>query len=241
VPETVLHLDSVTRVHGEGAARVTALDAVSFVARAGELVAVMGPSGSGKSTLLTLAGGLDSPTSGVVSVEGHDLAALGNDGRARVRRTSLGYVFQAFNLIPALTAAENVALPRELDGVRSAEARRDALAALEEVGIPELADRFPDQMSGGQQQRVAIARAVVGERRLILADEPTGALDTQTGEDILRLLRARCDAGAAGVLVTHEARHAAWADRVVFLRDGVVVDETGADPVDDLLDARAGR
>jgi putative ABC transport system ATP-binding protein len=177
----------------------------------------------------------------VVSVEGHDLAALGNDGRARVRRTSLGYVFQAFNLIPALTAAENVALPRELDGARSAEARRDALAALEEVGIPELADRFPDQMSGGQQQRVAIARAVVGERRLILADEPTGALDTQTGEDILRLLRARCDAGAAGVLVTHEARHAAWADRVVFLRDGVVVDETGADPVDDLLDTRAGR
>jgi len=139
----------------------------------------------------------------------------------------VGYVFQDFNLIPALTAAENVALPRELDGVSARPARRLALAALEEVGIADLADRFPDDMSGGQQQRVAIARAVVGDRRLILADEPTGALDTETGEQVLRLLRARCDAGAAGVLVTHEARHAAWADRVVFLRDGVVVDDTG--------------
>ena len=146
-----------------------------------------------------------------------------------MRRTSIGYVFQDFNLIPALTAAENVALPRELDGERSGPPAKAARAALAEVGIEDLADRFPDEMSGGQQQRVAIARAIVGDRRLILADEPTGALDTDTGEEILRLLRARCDAGAAGVLVTHEARHAAWADRVVFLRDGVVVDETGAD------------
>ena len=146
-----------------------------------------------------------------------------------MRRTSIGYVFQDFNLIPALTAAENVALPRELDGERTKAARVLALAALEEVGIVDLADRFPDEMSGGQQQRVAIARAIVGERRLILADEPTGALDTDTGEEILRLLRNRCDAGAAGVLVTHEARHAAWADRVVFIRDGLVVDESGAD------------
>jgi putative ABC transport system ATP-binding protein len=200
----------------------------------------MGPSGSGKSTLLTLAGGLDRPTSGTVSVEGTDLASLGNQGRARMRRTSIGYVFQDFNLIPALTAAENVALPGELDGQRPRAARTAARLALEEVGIGDLADRFPDEMSGGQQQRVAIARAVVGDRRLILADEPTGALDTETGEDILRLLRARCDAGAAGVLVTHEARHAAWADRVVFLRDGVVVDESGADPVDVLLEAGLG-
>jgi putative ABC transport system ATP-binding protein len=155
-----------------------------------------------------------------------------------MRRTSIGYVFQDFNLIPALTAAENVALPRELDGERTALARKAALQALAEVGIEDLAERFPDEMSGGQQQRVAIARAIVGERRLILADEPTGALDTDTGEEILRLLRARCDAGAAGVLVTHEARHAAWADRVVFLRDGVVVDETGADPVETLVEAR---
>jgi putative ABC transport system ATP-binding protein len=232
----VLELDTVTRVHGEGATAVTALREVSFTAYAGELVAVMGPSGSGKSTLLTLAGGLDSPTSGAVRVEDTDLSALGLKGRAAMRRTSIGYVFQDFNLIPALTAAENVALPRELDGAGARSARKAALAALEEVGIGELARRFPDQMSGGQQQRVAIARAIVGERRLILADEPTGALDSETGEDILRLIRARCDAGAAGVLVTHEARHAAWADRVVFLRDGVVVDDSGSDRPDALLE-----
>jgi putative ABC transport system ATP-binding protein len=231
----VLRLDRVTRIHGAGETAVTALDAVTLEVRDGELVAVMGPSGSGKSTLLTLAGGLDGPTHGTVSVEGTDLASLGNKGRARMRRTSIGYVFQDFNLIPALTAGENVALPRELDGEGSRAARKAALAALAEVGIGDLAARFPDEMSGGQQQRVAIARAIVGERRLILADEPTGALDTETGEDILRLLRSRCDAGAAGVLVTHEARHAAWADRVVFLRDGVVVDEAGTDRPDTLL------
>jgi putative ABC transport system ATP-binding protein len=238
---TVLHLDAVTRVHGSGPTEVTALRSVTFRAHAGELVAIMGPSGSGKSTLLTLAGGLDQPTAGAVSVEGVDLATLGNKGRARMRRTSIGYVFQDFNLIPALTAAENVALPRELDGEGSRSARKAAREALEEVGIGDLGSRFPDEMSGGQQQRVAIARAVVGDRRLILADEPTGALDTDTGEEILRLLRARCDAGAAGVLVTHEARHAAWADRVVFLRDGIVVDESGADPAEHLLEPGMSR
>jgi putative ABC transport system ATP-binding protein len=241
VSEPVLHLDHVNRIHGEGDLAVHALRDVSFVAHAGELVAVMGPSGSGKSTLLTLAGGLDQPTSGRVVIEGRDLASLGNTGRARMRRTSVGYVFQDFNLIPALTAVENVALPLELDGTSTRSARAAARTALTEVGIDDLADRFPDEMSGGQQQRVAIARAIVGERRLVLADEPTGALDTETGEDILRLLRARCDAGAAGVLVTHEPRHAAWADRVVFLRDGVVVDESGGAPVDALLDEAAGR
>ncbi len=237
----VLRLAGVSRIHGSVPHEVHALRAVSFQAHAGELVAVMGPSGSGKSTLLTLAGGLDQPTSGRVLVEGVDLGGLGGQDRARMRRTSIGYVFQDFNLIPALTAAENVALPRELDGERTADARVAAAAALEEVGIGELADRFPDEMSGGQQQRVAIARAIVGERRLILADEPTGALDTETGEEILRLLRGRCDAGAAGVLVTHEARHAAWADRVVFLRDGVVVDESGTDHTGDLLDEGVAR
>lgn len=237
----VLELDRVSRVHGEGDLQVHALRAVSFAAHAGELVAVMGPSGSGKSTLLTLSGGLDTPTDGAVRVEGADLGAMGAKERARMRRTSIGYVFQDFNLVPALTAVENVALPLELDGVRTRAARAAARTALEEVGIGELADRFPDLMSGGQQQRVAIARAVVGERRLILADEPTGALDTESGEDVLRLLRARCDAGAAGVMVTHEARHAAWADRVVFLRDGVVVDDSGATPVDALLDQGAHR
>ena len=231
----VLELASVTRIHGAGATEVHALRAVSFAAYAGELVAVMGPSGSGKSTLLTLAGGLDTPTSGTVLVEGTDLAGLGQRGRAAMRRTSIGYVFQDFNLIPALTAVENVALPGELDGKGTRAARRAARLALDEVGIGDLASRFPDEMSGGQQQRVAIARAIVGERRLILADEPTGALDSESGEEVLRLLRARCDAGAAGVLVTHEARHAAWADRVVFLRDGVVVDESGSDRPDALL------
>jgi putative ABC transport system ATP-binding protein len=231
----VLELVAVTRVHGAGATEVLALREVSFTAYAGELVAVMGPSGSGKSTLLTLAGGLDTPTSGVVRVEGTDLAGLGQRGRAAMRRTSIGYVFQDFNLIPALTAIENVALPGELDGQGTRASRKSARIALDEVGIGDLASRFPDEMSGGQQQRVAIARAIVGERRLILADEPTGALDSETGEEVLRLLRARCDAGAAGVLVTHEARHAAWADRVVFLRDGVVVDESGSDRPDALL------
>ncbi|HSF37922.1 MAG TPA: ABC transporter ATP-binding protein [Nocardioides sp.] len=237
----VLDLAAVTRVHGEGATEVHALRGITLRVRPGELVAIMGPSGSGKSTLLNLAGGLDQPTSGSVRIEGTDLASLDAAGQARMRRTSVGYVFQAFNLIPALTAAENVALPRELDGEKSRIARRYALDALAEVGIEDLADRFPDEMSGGQQQRVAIARAIVGDRRLILADEPTGALDTDTGEEILRLLRARCDAGAAGLLVTHEARHAGWADRVVFLRDGRVVDESGSDEPEALLDSGAVR
>jgi putative ABC transport system ATP-binding protein len=237
----VLQLHEVSRTHGAGATEVHALRSVSMSVHAGELVAVMGPSGSGKSTLLTLSGGLDQPTSGTVSIEGEDLGAMGARGRARTRRTSVGYVFQDFNLIPALTAVENVSLPAELDGQASRLARAAARAALEDVGIGDLADRFPDDMSGGQQQRVAIARAVVGERRLILADEPTGALDTETGEDIMRLLRSRCDAGAAGMLVTHEARHAAWADRVVFLRDGVIVDESGSAPLEQLLEEGAGR
>lgn len=225
---SVLVMREVSRDHGSGPNLVHALRGVSLHVEAGEFVAVMGPSGSGKSTLLNLAGGLDRPTGGRVLVEGVDLSTLGKAELARLRRRSIGYVFQDLNLIPALTAAENVMLPRELDGVRTAQARREALRALEEVGVPELADRFPDEMSGGQQQRVAIARALVGERRLMLADEPTGALDTATGEEVMRLLRARCDAGAACLMVTHESRHAAWADRVVFLRDGVIVDATGS-------------
>ena len=224
----VLVLDRVTRVHGDGPTAVHALRGIDLAVRAGELVAVMGPSGSGKSTLLTCAGGLDTPTSGEVSIEGTPLSTLRPQQLAALRRRSVGYVFQDFNLIPGLTAAENVALPLELDGARMRPARALALAALESVGVADLADRFPDDMSGGQQQRVAIARAVVGDRRLVLADEPTGALDSETGEAVLRLLRDRVDAGAAGVLVTHEARHAAWADRVVFLRDGRVTDATRA-------------
>jgi putative ABC transport system ATP-binding protein len=224
----VLELRDVSRIHGTGDTAVHALEHVSLSVEPGELVAVMGPSGSGKSTLLNLAGGLDVPTHGAVLVEGTDLANLNAHELASVRRRSAGYVFQDLNLIPALTAAENVALPRELDGVRVRQARKEAIRSLEDVGMDELADRFPDELSGGQQQRVAIARALVGPRRLVLADEPTGALDSQTGELVLRVLRSRCDSGASGVLVTHEARHAAWADRVVFLRDGALVDDTGA-------------
>jgi putative ABC transport system ATP-binding protein len=232
----VLELRDVTRVHGEGAAQVHALRGVSLTLQAGELVAVMGPSGSGKSTLLHLAGGLDAATTGEVVVDGVTLGRLRPAALAAVRRRSVGYVFQDLNLIPALTAVENVMLPRELDGVGARRARRQARAALGEVGVADLADRFPDEMSGGQQQRVAIARALVGQRRVVLADEPTGALDSATGEDVMRVLRARVDAGAAGLLVTHEARHAAWADRVVFLRDGVVVDGTRpVDPAEALL------
>ena len=206
---------------------VNALAGVSLEIHPGELVAVMGPSGSGKSTLLNVAGGLDRPTSGTVTVGGEDLTAMPAGDLARLRRRRMGFVFQDYNLIPSLTAAENVALPLELDGLRASRARRQARQVLGLMALMELSDRYPDQMSGGQQQRVAIARALVGSRRFVLADEPTGALDTHTGEDVLRVLRDRCDEGVAGLLVTHEARHAAWADRVVFLRDGVVVDSTG--------------
>ncbi|GAA2284268.1 ABC transporter ATP-binding protein [Glycomyces scopariae] len=226
-PMTVLQLRGVNRVHGAGDNAVNALVDTDLQVAAGELVAIMGPSGSGKSTLLNLAGGLDAPTSGQVLVENTVLATLNKKQLARLRRRSVGYVFQDYNLVPSLTAAENAALPLELDGLSAGKARVQALAALEEVGLDaKQADRFPDELSGGQSQRVAIARALIGERRLVLADEPTGALDSTTGEEVLKLLRRRCDAGAAGLLVTHDARHAGWADRVVFLRDGRVVDSS---------------
>lgn len=207
-----------------------ALRGVDLQVRPGELVAVMGPSGSGKSTLLNLAGGLDMPSQGDIKVEGVSLGSLSRRGLAKMRRKSIGYVFQDFNLIPSLTATENVALPLELDGMSVRTARAAANESLANVDIPELSDRFPDEMSGGQQQRVAIARAVVGDRRLILADEPTGALDSQTGDAVLKLLRGRCSDGAGGILVTHDARHAGWADRVIFLRDGQVVDASAPLP-----------
>ncbi|MFI6799024.1 ABC transporter ATP-binding protein [Streptosporangium canum] len=226
--DPVVRLADVSRVHGDGPQAVAALREVSLDVAAGELVAVMGPSGSGKSTLLNLAGGLDRPTSGEVVVEGRPLSGLSAKELAALRRRHVGYVFQDLNLIPSLTAVENVMLPRELDGVRMGQARREAMQALDEVGLAEVAGRFPEEISGGQRQRVAIARALLGERRLILADEPTGALDTPTGDDVLQLLRARCDAGATVLLVTHEPRYAGWADRVVFLRDGEITDSTAA-------------
>jgi putative ABC transport system ATP-binding protein len=231
----VLELRGVSRVHGTGHTQVRALIDASLRVGGGELVAIMGPSGSGKTTLLSLAGGLDHPTVGSVLVEGVDLASLSVSDLARLRRRRVGYVFQQFNLIEGLTAAENVSLPLELDGVRRREAHEAALRVLDAVGLADLADRFPDDLSGGEQQRVAIARATVGDRILLLADEPTGALDSMTGESVLRLMRSHCDQGGSGVLVTHDPRFAAWADRFVFLRDGRIVDETDSPPDPDSL------
>jgi putative ABC transport system ATP-binding protein len=222
----VLELREVSKVYGSGPAEVRALSGVNLSVRAGEMVAIMGPSGSGKSTLLTVAGSLEEPTSGTVLIEGKPLAGMSRSDQARMRRRHVGYVFQDFNLLPGLTAAENIALPLELDGTKVKTAAAAAERALEQVGMAGQAGRYPDELSGGQRQRVAIARALVGERRLLLADEPSGALDSQTGESVIRLLRAACKAGAAAALATHDAQLAAWADRVVFLRDGVVVDRT---------------
>ncbi|HEV7761857.1 MAG TPA: ABC transporter ATP-binding protein [Acidimicrobiales bacterium] len=222
----VLELQQVGKVYGEGAAEVQALADVDLVVAEGELVAVMGPSGSGKSTLLTIGGTLEEASSGSVAVDGVDVAGLSRNARARLRRRSIGYVFQDFNLLAGLTAAENVALPLELDGTSVKAARAAGLAALDELGLADRAGHYPDELSGGERQRVAIARAVVGERRLLLADEPTGALDSVSGEAVMRLVRNACQRGVAGVIVTHDAQLAAWADRVVFLRDGRMVDQT---------------
>jgi putative ABC transport system ATP-binding protein len=226
----VLELKGVGRIHGSGHVQVNALVDVDLSVNPGELVAVMGPSGSGKTTLLSLAGGLDRPTSGEVLVEGRSLTQMNVSELARLRRRRVGYVFQQYNLIAGLTAVENVSIPLELDGVGRREATVAAMKALDPMGLSDLAHRFPDELSGGEQQRTAIARAVVGDRVLLLADEPTGALDTVTGEGVLQLLRTHCESGGAGVLVTHDARLAAWADRVVFLRDGRVIDVTEGPP-----------
>jgi putative ABC transport system ATP-binding protein len=227
---SALELRQVSKLYGSGASEVKALREVDLAVEPGELVAVMGPSGSGKSTLLTIAGSLEEPTSGEVLVDGVDLASVSRADRATMRRRSIGYVFQDFNLLPGLTAVENVTLPLELDGVRAKVARETGLKALDELGLADRADRYPDELSGGERQRVAIARAIVGERGLLLADEPTGALDSVNGEGVMRLLRAATQRGVAGVVVTHEAQLASWADRVVFLRDGHVVDQTLAPP-----------
>jgi putative ABC transport system ATP-binding protein len=238
---SALQLHQVSKVYGSGPTEVHALSKVDLTVERDELVAVMGPSGSGKSTLLTIAGSLEEPTSGQVLVDGIDLATVSRSERAKLRRRSIGYVFQDFNLLPGLTAAENVTLPLELDGVRAKLAREVGLEAMAELGIAEHADRYPDELSGGERQRVAIARAIVGERGLLLADEPTGALDSVNGEAIMRLLRAATHRGVAGVVVTHEAQLASWADRVVFLRDGHVVDQTAAPPGPESLLAAADR
>jgi putative ABC transport system ATP-binding protein len=223
---SVLELRSVSKVYGKGAAEVQALRDVSLSVEAGTMAAVMGPSGSGKSSLLTIAGTLEEPTSGAVIVNGGDVLRMSHGAKARLRRRAIGYVFQDFNLLPGLTAAENVSLPLELDGTSARRAHLAGLAALEELGLADQAGRFPDQLSGGERQRVAIARAVVGERSLLLADEPSGALDSANGEAVMRLIHAACKRGVAAVVVTHDAQLASWADRVVFLRDGRLVDQT---------------
>jgi len=223
---SALELRNVSKVYGDGAGEVHALRGVSLMVEPGALVAIMGPSGSGKSTMLTIAGSLEDATSGEVFVGGRALSALSRNERARLRRQSIGFVFQNFNLLPGLTAAENVALPLELDGTPARTARKAGLRALEELGLGERAARFPDELSGGERQRVAIARAVVGERRLLLADEPSGALDSVNAEAVMRLVRTACRGEVAGVVVTHDAQLASWADRVVFLRDGRIADQT---------------
>jgi len=221
----LLDFVDVVKRYGEGPQEVRALAEVTLAVAAGEFVAVRGPSGSGKSTLLHLAGGLDDPTAGHVFFDGREIAGLSPAERAALRRHDIGYVFQRLNLVPSLTALENVTLPLELDGVGSRVARVQALEALNAVGLDQQLDRYPDDFSGGQQQRIAIARGIVGGRRLLLADEPTGSLDTITGDAVIELLAALPAAhGTAVVLVTHEPRYAAWADRVISMRDGHIVD-----------------
>ncbi len=224
---SVLELREVSRSYGQGEAAVEALREVSLSVGPGEMVAVMGPSGSGKSTLLTIAGTLEEPSGGQVLVDGQAVGSMSPRAKARLRRRTIGYVFQDFNLLPGLTAVENVSLPLELDGTSARKAQTAALAVLDRLGLRERASHYPDQLSGGERQRVAIARAMMGERRLLLADEPSGALDSVNGEAVMQLLHEACKkAGMAAVVVTHDAKLASWADRVVFLRDGQVADQT---------------
>jgi putative ABC transport system ATP-binding protein len=227
---SALELRTVSKSYGTGPTEVQALRDVDLTVEPGTMVAVMGPSGSGKSTLLTIAGSLEDPTSGEVRVGGAALSGMSRGQRARLRRRGIGYVFQDYNLLAGLTAMENVTLPLELDGIPARRARLAGLAALEGLGLADRAARFPDQLSGGERQRVALARAVVGERRLLLADEPSGALDSVNSEGVMRLIHAACKRGVAAVVVTHDAQLASWADRVVFLRDGRVVDQTRPAP-----------
>jgi putative ABC transport system ATP-binding protein len=221
-----LELCDISKVYGDGATEVHALQHVDLSVESGSLVAVMGASGSGKSTLLTIAGSLEEPTTGEVSIGGRRLSSLSRNGRAQLRRQSIGYVFQDYNLLAGLRAVENVSLPLELDGVGARKAQARARESLEEFGLADRADHNPDQLSGGERQRVAIARAVVGGRQLRLADEPSGALDSTNAEGVMRLILAACHRGLAAVVVTHDAQLASWADRVIFLRDGRIVDQT---------------
>lgn len=223
---TVVEALGLTRVFGEDATRIEALREVDLKVMRGEFVAVMGPSGSGKSTLLHLLGGLDAPSSGSVRVAGQDLSGLDDESITELRRRHIGFVFQSFNLLSVLTAEENVTLPLVLDGVPEREAKSQARAALELVGLAQRNDHYPGELAGGEQQRVALARALCTQPLLVLADEPTGNLDSRNGEQIIALLRKLVDERKQTVMmVTHDAGHAAMADRVITLRDGAIEDE----------------
>jgi putative ABC transport system ATP-binding protein len=232
---SLLELHEVSKFYGEGETAVRAIYEIDLSVEEGQLVAVMGPSGSGKSTLLTIAGSLEEPTSGEVRIGGTALSRLSRNDKARLRRRTIGYVFQDFNLLPGLTAAENVALPLELDGLPSRKALRAGLDALERLGLAERAGHYPDQLSGGERQRVAIARSVVGDRKLLLADEPSGALDSTNSEVVMRMILDACTRGVAAVVVTHDAHLASWADRVIFIRDGQMVDQVAPELADSFL------
>ncbi len=205
---------------------MTALDHVDISVEPGEFVTVMGPSGCGKSTLLNLLGGLDTPTSGSIHLDGTDVSTMSDDELTGVRRRQMGFVFQFFNLIPVLSAVENAALPLTLDGVPSKQARARAEEWLRKVGLGERLNNRPDQLSGGQQQRVAVARALVTDPALLLADEPTGNLDSRSSDEIAQLLKtASTEWGRAILMVTHDPRIAAHADRIVFMSDGRIIDD----------------
>jgi putative ABC transport system ATP-binding protein len=236
----MLELKNVSKSYNDGSTEVHALRGVDLLVAAGSMVAVMGPSGSGKSTLLTIAGSLEDPTDGEVLVDGRSLKSMSRDAKAALRRRKIGYVFQDYNLLAGLTAAENVAMPLELDGTPARKARVAALEAMESLGLADRAGHFPDQLSGGERQRVSIARAIVGDRGLLLADEPSGALDSANGEAVMRLLVAACRRGVAAVFVTHDAQLASWADRVVFIRDGRTVDQTSPRRPESLLESTPG-
>ena len=232
---TILEAKGLRKTYDLGEHQVQALAGVDFVVEKGEFVAIMGPSGSGKSTLLHILGGLDKPSNGELTLAGQPLALMSDDQITLVRRHNVGFVFQFFNLLPTLTAEENVALPLIIDGQDLRKYQERIVALLQLVGLAERRGHKPDQLSGGEQQRVSIARALVTEPAIVLADEPTGNLDSKTGTAIMGLLRRSCDElGQTIIMVTHDPRASAYADRVVFLADGLICGHLEYDGVGDM-------